>query len=239
MRGGARVGDTVELPELKVQKKVKSMQMFRCGAAVEGETHAKGVCCRLPRRGRHLQLAPAGSPAPPPPRPVQAAGAGVQPGRPARHLRDAAGFHACRARAGLRPRWALKWRRPHLRCPPRCLPAHASCCSAAHPAVGPATSLIPPAGSVPTFDAAVAAVEKIRFYGGDVRSRSKMHVTVGPATGASGLSRGMGGSGGERIVPAPPTGTATCACILPSPTPPPSDGGAPVLRAARRRGPAP
>lgn len=29
MRGGVRVGDTVELPELKVQKKVKSMQMFK------------------------------------------------------------------------------------------------------------------------------------------------------------------------------------------------------------------
>jgi len=29
MRGGVRVGDTLELPELRVQKKVKSMQMFR------------------------------------------------------------------------------------------------------------------------------------------------------------------------------------------------------------------
>lgn len=41
----------------------------------------------------------------------------------------------------------------------------------------------PLAGSVPTFEAAVAAVEKIRFYAGDVRSRSKMHVTVGHTTG--------------------------------------------------------
>ena len=39
------------------------------------------------------------------------------------------------------------------------------------------------AGSVPTFGAAVAAVEKIRFYAGEVRSRSKMHVTVGHTTG--------------------------------------------------------
>lgn len=29
MRGGVRVGDTIELPELKAQKKVKSMQMFK------------------------------------------------------------------------------------------------------------------------------------------------------------------------------------------------------------------
>lgn len=40
-----------------------------------------------------------------------------------------------------------------------------------------------PAGSVPTFEAAVAAVEKIRFFAGEVRSRSKMHVTVGHTTG--------------------------------------------------------
>lgn len=31
MRGGVRVGDTVELPELRQQKKIKSMQMFRWG----------------------------------------------------------------------------------------------------------------------------------------------------------------------------------------------------------------
>ena len=29
MRGGARVGDTLELPELRVQKTVKGMQMFK------------------------------------------------------------------------------------------------------------------------------------------------------------------------------------------------------------------
>ncbi len=29
MRGGVRVGDTIELPELRQQKKIKSMQMFR------------------------------------------------------------------------------------------------------------------------------------------------------------------------------------------------------------------
>ena len=29
MRGGMRVGDTLELPELRQQKKIKSMQMFR------------------------------------------------------------------------------------------------------------------------------------------------------------------------------------------------------------------
>ena len=40
-----------------------------------------------------------------------------------------------------------------------------------------------PAGTVPTFDAAVAAVEKIRFYAGDMGSRAKMHVTVGHTTG--------------------------------------------------------
>lgn len=39
------------------------------------------------------------------------------------------------------------------------------------------------AGTVPTFEAAVAAVEKIRFYAGDVCSRTKMHITVGHVTG--------------------------------------------------------
>ena len=29
MRGSLRVGDTLELPELRVQKKAKSMQMFK------------------------------------------------------------------------------------------------------------------------------------------------------------------------------------------------------------------
>ena len=29
VQGGLKVGDTLELPELRVQKKVKSMQMFK------------------------------------------------------------------------------------------------------------------------------------------------------------------------------------------------------------------
>lgn len=29
MQGGAKVGEVIELPELRLQKKVKSMQMFR------------------------------------------------------------------------------------------------------------------------------------------------------------------------------------------------------------------
>ena len=41
------------------------------------------------------------------------------------------------------------------------------------------------AGSVPTFEAAVALVEKIRFHAGEVRSHTKMHVTVGHSTGAA------------------------------------------------------
>ena len=37
-------------------------------------------------------------------------------------------------------------------------------------------------GSVPTFTAAIAALEKIRFFAGDVRSKQRLHVTVGHAT---------------------------------------------------------
>lgn len=37
-------------------------------------------------------------------------------------------------------------------------------------------------GSVPTFTAAVAALEKIRFFTGEVRSKQKLHVTVGHTT---------------------------------------------------------
>ena len=37
-------------------------------------------------------------------------------------------------------------------------------------------------GTVPTFTAAVAALEKIRFYTGDLKSRQKLHVTVGHVT---------------------------------------------------------
>lgn len=37
-------------------------------------------------------------------------------------------------------------------------------------------------GSVPTFSAAIAMVEKVRFYAGDVLSNSKMHVIIGHHT---------------------------------------------------------
>lgn len=37
-------------------------------------------------------------------------------------------------------------------------------------------------GSVPTFTTAVAALEKIRFFVGDVRSKQKLHVTIGHVT---------------------------------------------------------
>lgn len=37
-------------------------------------------------------------------------------------------------------------------------------------------------GSVPTFSAAVAAVDKVRFYAGAVPSKQKYHVIVGHAT---------------------------------------------------------
>jgi hypothetical protein len=47
-------------------------------------------------------------------------------------------------------------------------------------------------GTVPTFTAAVARVQKIRFYGAEVRSRSKMHVTVGHTTGETGCLGGLG-----------------------------------------------
>ncbi|KAL4858017.1 Selenocysteine-specific elongation factor [Chlorella vulgaris] len=98
MRGGVRVGDTVELPELRAQKKVKSMQMFR--------------------------------------QPVQACSRGDRLGICVTQL------DAKQVERGL-----------------ACMP-----------------------GTVPTFTAAVARVQKIRFYGAEVRSRSKMHVTVGHTT---------------------------------------------------------
>lgn len=48
MAGGLRVGDTLELPELRLQKKAKSMQMFRCGRV--GELGGKQkVCSCQPR----------------------------------------------------------------------------------------------------------------------------------------------------------------------------------------------
>ena len=37
-------------------------------------------------------------------------------------------------------------------------------------------------GSVPTFSAAIAALEKIRFYTGELKSKQKLHVTVGHMT---------------------------------------------------------
>ena len=37
-------------------------------------------------------------------------------------------------------------------------------------------------GSVPTFNAAVAAVEKIRFFAGSVASGSKIHINIGHDT---------------------------------------------------------
>ena len=37
-------------------------------------------------------------------------------------------------------------------------------------------------GSVPTFNGAVASVEKIRFFGGPITSGSKLHVSVGHDT---------------------------------------------------------
>lgn len=37
-------------------------------------------------------------------------------------------------------------------------------------------------GSVPSFSAAVAHVHKIRFYAGDIKSRSKLHISVGHLT---------------------------------------------------------
>ena len=43
MRGGMRVGDTLELPELRQQKKIKSMQMFRW-AAGNAAVGSSGTC---------------------------------------------------------------------------------------------------------------------------------------------------------------------------------------------------
>ena len=37
-------------------------------------------------------------------------------------------------------------------------------------------------GSVPTFNAAVAAVEKIRFFAGSVITGSKLHINIGHDT---------------------------------------------------------
>lgn len=45
MRGGMRVGDTLELPELRQQKKIKSMQMFRWAAG--NTAFGRGGTCQL------------------------------------------------------------------------------------------------------------------------------------------------------------------------------------------------
>jgi selenocysteine-specific elongation factor len=44
MRGGLRVGDTLELPELRLQKKAKSMQMFRRAVQACGRGDRLGIC---------------------------------------------------------------------------------------------------------------------------------------------------------------------------------------------------
>jgi hypothetical protein len=44
MRGGLRVGDTLELPELRLQKKVKSMQMFRRPVQACTRGDRLGIC---------------------------------------------------------------------------------------------------------------------------------------------------------------------------------------------------
>lgn len=97
--GCASVGDTIELPQLKQQRRVKSIQMFR--------------------------------------RPVERCARG-----------DRVGVCVTQLDAGLIERG--------LACAP---------------------------GAVPTYSAAVAAVSKVRFFPGEVRSRGKVHVIVGHQTG--------------------------------------------------------
>ncbi len=55
-------------------------------------------------------------------------------------------------------------------------------------------------GSVPTFRAAVAAVEKIRFHAGALPSRGRVHVTVGHTTQARARARGHVPHGAARQV---------------------------------------
>ncbi|GAB4820810.1 hypothetical protein N2152v2_007856 [Parachlorella kessleri] len=98
VRGSLRVNDSLELPEQRLVKKVRSMQVFRQPVASCREGDRVGICL--------TQLDP-----------------------------------------GLIERGVA------------CAP-----------------------GTVPTFEAAVAAVEKVRFFAGDVRSRSKLHVAVGHST---------------------------------------------------------
>lgn len=98
LQGGAKVGEVIELPELRLQKKVKSMQMFR--------------------------------------RPVQSCAQGDRVGICVTKL-DATSIERGLA----------------------CTPA-----------------------SIPTFSSAIAAVEKIRFHVGELKTRMKLHVTVGHST---------------------------------------------------------
>ncbi|KAL3148593.1 hypothetical protein ABBQ38_014023 [Trebouxia sp. C0009 RCD-2024] len=98
LSGSAKVGDSLELPELKINKKVKSMQMFK--------------------------------------RPVQSCKQGDRVGICVTQL-DAT------------------WVERGIACTP---------------------------GSVPTFSGAVAAVDKIRFFVGQMPSRMKVHVTIGHQT---------------------------------------------------------
>jgi hypothetical protein len=104
------VGDTVELPELKAQKKVKSMQMFRCAelgcgtscenwcgvSVVSWETleidRQEGVRCITVSLTSRVYCC------------NQAASPGVQPRRSAGHLRHTAGCKAGGARPGLHAR---------------------------------------------------------------------------------------------------------------------------------------
>jgi selenocysteine-specific elongation factor len=44
MRGSAAVNDTIELPELRVQKKIKSMQMFRAPVQQCSAGDRVGIC---------------------------------------------------------------------------------------------------------------------------------------------------------------------------------------------------
>ncbi|DBA92633.1 TPA: hypothetical protein ACH3X1_002851 [Trebouxia sp. C0004] len=98
LSGAAKVGDSIELPELKVNKKIKSMQMFR--------------------------------------RPVHSCQQG-----------DRVGICVTQLDAALVERGVA------------CTP-----------------------GALPTFNSAIAAVDKIRFFVGQMPSRLKVHITVGHQT---------------------------------------------------------
>ena len=163
MRGGLRVGDTLELPELRLQKKVKSMQMFRRPVQACSRGDRLGICvtqldAKLVERG--LACTPGGG------------GAGRR--RWAGQGRTEPVSLAAKFKAG-----------DKLHSPP-ITPDFVSSLT------WPFFSAWPPAGSVPTFEAAVAAVERIRFFADDVRSRSKMHVTVGHTTGEPGRHHNSG-----------------------------------------------